>query len=111
MPRRPSMTRISQTDRRRVSMMRLIESIKKALYPQAFEPEDETWVRVPMYTDYEIHRESHIVRDRFTKEIIQPGFDPQGVDNRVWIELLNTKGLERYVHLDWIISTTLGKTK
>lgn len=69
------------------------------------------WVRIPGYDDYEINSQTHIVRDRITKNTIQTGFDPMGIDREIYVELLNTVGRERYVKLNWIIETSLKGKK
>lgn len=69
------------------------------------------WVRIRHYPDYEIHRDTYEVRDRQHKRVIEPGFDAYGTNRPgKYIELMNSDNLDRYVRLDWIVKTTLGKT-
>lgn len=67
------------------------------------------WIQIPLYRNYEINCATLDVRHRIFKDIVVPGHDPNGKDDRVWLELLADNDHWKYVPRDWIVEKALGK--
>ncbi len=67
------------------------------------------WIQIKSYRDYEINCETHQVRNRHSKEVVEVGYDPEGINPNVYLELFYQDGRRNYVHLERIVEETLGR--
>jgi hypothetical protein len=71
--------------------------------------ENPEWIQIPLYRNYEINCSSLVVRHRIFKDVVVPGHDPNGKNDRSYLELLNDHDVWVYVPHEWIVSNALGR--
>lgn len=81
--------------------------VKHFYIPQS--REHSCWVQIPLYRDYEIHCETHEVRNRHTLDKVEPGRDPEGKNYLKYVDLGCKDGRIQYVRLDWVIENALKR--